>query len=108
LGDYKEGLSDKTWAVVQKMYPDQEQEEVAKILAEQCGNNLPFCDTFNKTGLERVRFAVLKLSKGNIEKLRNAVGEAQTDWRDTFMAAGFAQSLFEHIRWAEKYLIHGR
>jgi hypothetical protein len=43
--------------------------------------------------MERVRFAVLKLSGGDLEKLRKAIKLAQTDWRDLLMAAGFGHDV---------------
>ena len=98
------GLSDKTWQIVRKMYPPAQQEEVGRFLATQCGNNLPFCRDSDEHELERVRFAVLKLSRGNFDKLLKEVEQAQQDWRDTFVAAGFAHSATEHERWALGYL----
>ena len=32
-------------------------------------------------------FAALKLSEGNLDRLREAIGLAKTDWRDLLMAA---------------------
>ena len=50
--------------------------------------------------LERVRFAVLKISNGDIGELREAVRHAQIDWRDVLVAAGFGERL-AHREWAE-------
>ena len=55
-------------------------------------------------GLERIRFAVLKLSDGDVEKLDAAVNLAKTDWRDLLVAAGFGDSLTEHDCWADSLL----
>jgi hypothetical protein len=50
-------------------------------------------------GLERCRFAALKLSCGQLEKLRGAIELAAKDWRDLLMAAGFGRDLEAHLRW---------
>ena len=48
---------------------------------------------------ERVRFAVLKLSCGNLDSLSHQLDEARIDWRDTLMAAGFGHETSAHKRW---------
>jgi hypothetical protein len=65
----------------------------------QCGNNLPSCDDDDEFQLERIRFSALKLSAGNIDKLRDAIKLAKTDWRDLIVAAGFANDPTAHKRW---------
>jgi len=49
--------------------------------------------------MERIRFAVLKLSEGNIEKLVQGIELAQTDWRDLLMMAGFGEDVEAHDKW---------
>jgi hypothetical protein len=93
-------LSEATWERLRKLFPPQQQEEAARLLADECGNNLPFCEDFGPVGLERIRFAVLKLSGGNIEELRTAIKDAQTDWRDVLMWAGFGESVTAHESWS--------
>lgn len=70
----------------------------------ECGNNLPFAENWNEPQLERVRFAVLKLCMGNIDVLLREIVNAQRDWRDTLMQAGFGYSLTEHEWWAKEFL----
>ena len=50
-------------------------------------------------GLERIRFAALKLSNGDLGELRQAVQIAGIDWRDVLVAAGFGHDLRAHERW---------
>ena len=76
-----------------------EQEAAAVLLVERCGSNLPFFEAATAEGLERVRFAVLKLSKGNLVQMRECVRLAETDWRDLLVAAGFADDPEAHLRW---------
>jgi len=76
----------------QEQYP-----QASQVLESECGNNLPFLQ--HEEGLERFRFAALKLSDGNLEKLRSAVELAKRDWRDLLVAAGFANSMDAHKSW---------
>jgi len=49
--------------------------------------------------LERIRYAVLKLSHGDLAELRKAVESAQIDWRDVLVAAGFGNDVRAHGAW---------
>ena len=75
-----------------------------RLLMEECGTNLPFCETQDAAGLERIRFAVLMLSEGDLDKLRTAIDRASADWRDVLVAAGFGYSLTAHEQWATDVL----
>lgn len=92
-------LSEATWEKVRALFPPTQQDEVAAILQNQCGNDLPFLGKETPEGLERFRFAALKLSRGSVDKLRDAVRLANTDWRDLLVAAGFADSVDAHKHW---------
>jgi hypothetical protein len=69
------------------------------LLVEECGRNLCWNECATPESLERVRFAALKLSEGQLDLLCDAVLLAQTDWRDLLMCAGFACRLDEHLKW---------
>ena len=73
---------------VEKLFGDENKEEVVRLLTEQCAEHLPSSERADEYDLEDLRFEVLKLSEGNIEKLRNAVRLANEDWRDLACAAG--------------------
>jgi hypothetical protein len=92
-------LSEATWEKIRLLFPPMQHEEVAAILQSQCGDNLPFLGNETSEGLERVRFAALKLSEGSMNKLREAVRLANTDWRDLLVSAGFADSVDGHKQW---------
>ena len=100
-------LSEKTWEIIRKMFPAGTQDTVAELMAAECGNNLPGLSKLNGLELERFRFAALKLSGGDVDKLLGAISLAQSDWRDLLAGAGFAESLTEHSKWAGKYLGSG-
>ena len=56
-------------------------------------------DKANAEFWDRIRFAVLKLSAGNLTTLQQEVDGANRDWRDTLVAAGFGESLTAHKNW---------
>lgn len=74
-------------------------EEAERLLTYECGSNLPLSKGSTPAGLERVRFAALKVSDGQIDKLRRAVELAKTDWRDLLVSAGFAHDPEAHKTW---------
>ena len=69
------------------------------LLREQCGDNLPLVKATSKDLVERIRFAVLKLSHGDMNQLQRHIKGAGRDWRDVLMAAGFAHRLTAHKEW---------
>lgn len=73
--------------------------EAARLLVEECGDNLPFCERATPESAERIRYAVLKLSRGDLAECRRVVREAQIDWRDVLMAAGFGEDVSAHLNW---------
>lgn len=92
-------LSPDAEICVGTMFGPVERDVVREILIEGCGNNLPFCEGLDPSGLDRCRFAVLKLSQGNMEKLKGAIALAKQDWRDLLVAAGFAHDTTAHRKW---------
>lgn len=92
-------LSLDTKRCVDILFPESEREEVVQLLVQECGNNLPFLENQNEEGLERFRFAALKLSGGNLRKLKDAVQLAKTDWRDLLVSAEFAEHINAHRHW---------
>jgi hypothetical protein len=93
--------TERTVAIVRRLFPEAQHDVVCDLLARECGTNLPFCEASSGEDLERVRFAVLKLSGGSVERLRGDIRLAQTDWRDVLVAAGFGNSLEAHHEWAD-------
>ena len=92
-------LSPETRKRVELMFPPEEWPEASRLLEERCGNNLPMLDKFDELHLERFRFAALKVSKGTIEGLQQAVQLTNIDWRDLLVAAGFANGVNDHESW---------
>ena len=63
-------LSPKTEQHITALFPPRLRGEVADFLLHQCGNNLPFCEKSDEFQLERVRFAALKLSGGDVARIQ--------------------------------------
>ena len=72
---------------------------MAALLVEDCADNLPSWRDGTLDGLERIRFAVLKLSEGNLQKLLEAIYLAKVDWRDALVSAGFGDDTRAHEAW---------
>ena len=97
-------LSPRTRQLVEKIFGPKRVDEAVQWLEDECGDNLPSCEKHDEYQMERIRFAVLKLSKGDIRKLLAAIDEARMDWRDLFMAADFGYDVNAHELWARKIL----
>jgi hypothetical protein len=87
---------------VNALFLPEDREEACRLLVEECADNLPLSRGANAYSLERLRYAALKLSEGDLDRLREAVALAQTDWRDLLMAAGFGGTDHAHKRWWPK------
>jgi hypothetical protein len=92
-------LSARVTSHVEQLFPADERGAAASVLADECGEDLPLIGDANQGEIERVRVAALKLSGGDLAKLRHAVAIAQRDWRDVLVAAGFGSDPVAHERW---------
>ncbi len=88
-------LTPRTERRVELLFPPSERETVRTILLDECGTNIP---GWESAGLERLHFAVLKISDGNVAKLQKAVDLAKTDFRDALVWASFGEP-DAHRRW---------
>lgn len=86
---------------LERLFPREHWSAAITLLETRCGSGLPLIAAQGADGIERVRCAALKLSGGSMPKLDEAVGIANTDWRDVLVAAGFANSLTAHLRWRD-------
>jgi hypothetical protein len=90
--------------LVEKFFSQNQVAEAVQWLEEECGNNIPSCARNDEYQMERIRFAAIKLSQGNINHLLRAIDEARMDWRDLFMAADFGYDVSAHEKWAKEIL----
>jgi hypothetical protein len=93
-------LSARTQQHVAALFAPELQLQASALIIEQCGTNLPSLEALDPVALERYRFAALKVSGGQLDKLKEAVALAQTDWRDLLVAAGFAHDIRAHESWS--------
>ena len=92
-------LSPETARRLDALFDAAARSKVAELLMTECGANLPLWIDTDPRGLERIRFAVLKLSNGDMNALERAIQIAQNDWRDVLVAAGFGNSVRAHESW---------
>ena len=92
-------LSPETRTRLERVFAPADWDAAEKMLVDECGNNLPFLEDLDAAGMERFRFAALKVSGGDLATLRQAVDLAKVDWRDLLMWAGFGNDVKAHERW---------
>jgi gluconokinase len=97
-------LSPRTQQLIERFFDSTQQAEVERLLIEECGNNLPFCDKSDEFKMERIRFAVLRMGIGDLAETQKAVDYAKNDWRDVLMWSGFGYDTSAHDKWAESAL----
>lgn len=95
-------LSPATQSRLESLFAASDRATATELLINRCAEKLPFVGGSTPRDLERVRFAVLKLSQGDLGKLRSMVQLAETDWRDVLVAAGFANDITAHQEWWPK------
>ncbi|MDA8975545.1 hypothetical protein N9055_01285 [Akkermansiaceae bacterium] len=83
---------------IQWVFSSEHEAEASELIQKHCGFSLPCMQTIKPEDYDRIRFAVMKLSEGSIEKLRNEIGEAHIDWRDVLTGAGFG-GVEKHLEW---------
>jgi hypothetical protein len=92
-------LSEEIVLRLNLLFKESDRAEAARLLIEDCIAEAIRAPTISETGLERCRFAILKLSNGEPKTLIDAIGLAQTDYRDLLMAAGFGEDPNVHLSW---------
>ena len=93
-------LSQATFSHVESLFRTGDIDQAVQLLENDCADNLPFSEDTSPTELERVRFAALKVSGGDLERLVDAISLAQLDWRDLLVSAGFADDVHAHESWS--------
>src|ERR1700674_3570284 len=99
-------LTESVCEKIDALFPPESREAARKLIEEKCGGTLPLSNKMGPapSGFDRIRFAVLKLSRGDLIALEREITAANNDWRDTLMAAGFGEDLHAHLRWSPKPL----
>lgn len=98
-------LSERTALILARLFRSESARMAAReLLTSKCGNEIPDCEKSGPEDLERIRFAALKISNGDFQKLKDAVGLANLDWRDLFMEADFGHDVDAHNKWYSQML----
>ena len=92
-------ITQNTAKAISALFPAGARNNVISELETKCSNNIPGCGSWTESQLERIWFAVLKLSKGEMKKLESSIILANTDFRDLLMAADFGSDLEAHNKW---------
>ena len=77
-------ISRATAQWLNKLFAADVREQAAVLLAEQFGFHVVEKEAVYMVG--KLRIAALKLSRGNLERLRRAVACGKFDWRDLLIA----------------------
>jgi hypothetical protein len=93
------GLGYETQRRVEMMFSGGQREDAVRMLLD-----------WDVEG-DRVRIAALKVSDGDLAKLKEAIAVGKNDWRDLLYSADFANDTKKHLRWipgqAEKSWLGG-
>lgn len=86
------------------LFSEPERTKISNRLREQASNNLPLFEKAKSEDLDRIRFAIIKLISEGSYSEDSAFELATVDWRDLYMAAGFANSEIQHDTWYNELL----
>ena len=93
-------LSAGTLARAERLFSGDALAQVVRVLEDEVAERLPLLGhVATPETMERLRYAVLKLSEGELGKFEEAVRVVKEDWRDTLVAAGFGHRVEEHTHW---------
>lgn len=92
-------LSRNTRRLADILLSDSDRDRICHRLKTECAEDIPMWHENTPEGMERIRFAVLRLISRNPKNEELAFNHAKMDLRDLFIAAGFAESTTEHKQW---------
>jgi hypothetical protein len=76
----------------------------AQQLLEECTDNPRLLRDVMRQGADRILFAMIRLSDGDLGRLQDAIALFQRDWRDLLMASDFGHSIHAHETWRPRRL----
>lgn len=92
-------LSNRTRRLIARLFSKAEGTVISDCLYRSVSANIPFCSDSSPEDMERIRFAILKMTKQSPLNLAVGISLAQSDWRDLLMAAGFGDDEDQHMTW---------
>jgi putative acetyltransferase len=96
-------LSMAAWQLINRLFAPADKPVAALKLAAACPADTTLRSAAHTSELERVRLAILRLANGTLHGLDAAIAAANTDWRNTLVAAGFGHSTTAHQVWLERF-----
>lgn len=84
---------------VKALFGEEDRPAATSALEAECGTNLPLMSAASADAIDRVRFAAIRFSGGELSRLYEAIELAKTDWRDLLVASGFADDPLAHRKW---------
>ena len=92
-------VTPRTHRLLARLFSPQQQALLVTRLETECGSESLGCNGWTPEQMERIWFAVLRLSFEQPERTDQAFQLAKADWRDLLMAAGFGVDLNAHNNW---------
>lgn len=86
--------------IVRRLAPDVAA-RVSELLFSRCTAERLGCTGWTTEQMERIWFAVLRVGGTSCTTVEAAVVQAETDWRDLLVAAGFEDDVEAHLMWWE-------
>jgi hypothetical protein len=77
--------------------------EAERLLETSTDNPLLIADVARQ-GTDRIVLAMIRLSGGRLERLREAISLFRRDWRDLLVASDFADDTHAHEKWRPRRL----
>ncbi len=96
---YNVPLSKDVKQKIAVVFKELDRPKASELIRRRCGTSLPMMKTVEIEDFDRIRFAVIKLSRGNVGKLEELIDQANVDWRDILVDAGFADDEKAHLAW---------
>jgi hypothetical protein len=90
---------------IRSMFDYVDIESATKVVEDSVGLGLPLIGPDSTTLLERIRSSVIRLSAGDLGRLKEAARLAREDWRDVLLAAGFGTDVRAHASWQPRRLL---
>lgn len=97
-------LSARQKFLLQKKFPAENFHQIRCRIEQNAGKTIPFCGNSRPSQLDRIRFAIIKLSDGCPSQLDKAIELAHNDWRSLLMSAEFGTDPHEHNHWFDREL----
>ncbi len=97
-------LSERTRSLISKMFSKSDGIVISDMLYRAVSANISFCANSSPEDMERIRFAILKMTKHSPLNLAVGIYLAQSDWRDLLMAAGFGDDATQHMIWYDEQM----